>query len=117
MRATVRRRWKSDERAVAVHLGGERVPVTGRTRGWAPDVRHQWLAIEVKSRARMPLLLATAMDQARKSAEWSKKRGEGDKLPIAVVHQRGQHFHNALVVMSLGDFTDYFGDTPAEETA
>ena len=89
-------------------LGGERVPVSGRTRGWAPDVAHPWLAIEVKSRARMPVLLDGAMDQAEKSAAWAMKRGDGDRLPIAVIHEKGSHMRNAVVVMRLGEFLDRF---------
>lgn len=109
VRTRARRRGKADERAVAEYLGGERVPTPGRTRGWAPDVEHPWLAIEVKSRARLPVLLVDAMDQAEKSAEWSKRRGKGGKLPIVVIHQKGQHFRKALVVMRLGEFVDRFG--------
>jgi hypothetical protein len=100
--------WKRTELEIARRLGGERVPVSGRTRGWAPDVSHPWLAIECKERKNMPVLLATAMDQAEKSAAWSKKRGEGDKLPIAIVHQKGQHMANALVCMRLSDFEEWF---------
>lgn len=56
----------------------------------------------------MPVFLAGAMDQALKAAEWAAKRGQQGKLPIAVIHQKGQHFDNALVVMRLSDFRDRF---------
>jgi hypothetical protein len=106
----VSRNWKPAERALAKLLGGERVPVTGRARGWAPDIKHPWLALEVKTRKRMPLLLATAIDQAEKAAAWCLRRGEGARLPVAIIHQDGQHFRNSLLVMRLGDFLDNFGD-------
>jgi hypothetical protein len=112
-----RARWKSVERAIAEHLGGQRVPVSGRTRGWAPDVQHSWLAIEVKSRKSMLLILAEMMDQAKKAAVWAKKHGQGDKLPIGVYHVTGTRIENAYVFMRLGDFQEYFGDLPGEATS
>lgn len=111
------RYWKPVERALAKLLGGERVPVSGRTRGWAPDIKHHWLALEVKSRKNLPIFLANAMDQAEKSAAWSKRRGEGDRLPVAIIHQDGGHYRNSLIVLRLGEFIDHFGDgrVPAGE--
>jgi hypothetical protein len=53
--------WKRTERKIAAQLGGRRVPVTGRARGDAPDVAHDWLAIEVKHKARLPDWLHDAM--------------------------------------------------------
>jgi len=112
------RNWKPTERALAALLGGERVPVSGRTRGWAPDVDHEWLAIECKSRKRMPLLLATAMDQAEKAAAWFVKRGKGERLPVALIHEDGQHYRNSLIVLRLGDFIDNFGTgRPSDSSA
>lgn len=104
------RNWKPTERALAKLLGGERVPVSGRQRGWAPDISHPWLALEVKSRKNLPVFLAGAMDQAEKAAIWIKRRGQGDRLSVAVIHQDGGHYRNSLIVMRLGDFIDNFGD-------
>ena len=42
--------WKACERKVAALLGGKRVPVSGRARGHSPDIEHERLSIEVKSR-------------------------------------------------------------------
>ncbi|GIV61536.1 MAG: hypothetical protein KatS3mg044_0402 [Rhodothermaceae bacterium] len=53
--------WKAVERKVAERLGGRRVPVTGRSRGDAPDVAHAWLSIEIKHRARLPAWIEDAM--------------------------------------------------------
>ncbi len=96
--------WKATERQIAAALGGERVPITGRQRGSAPDVRHDWLAIEVKHRRRIPAWLLEAMAQARASAGASQ-------LPIAVVHEHGHRFSEALVVLRLEDFREWFGET------
>jgi hypothetical protein len=95
--------WKRTERQVAARLGGKRVPVTGRARGDVPDVAHEWLAIEVKHRRRLPLWLLAAMVQARASAETGQ-------LPVVVLHQHGQRHDSDLVVMRLADFTTWFGD-------
>lgn len=112
-----RARWKSVERAIAEHLGGERVPVSGRQRGWAPDVAHAWLSIEVKSRKGRLMLVDGMMEQAKKAAEWSKKRDGKDRLPIGVYHVAGTRIENAYVVMRLGDFEEWFGDPPKQGAA
>lgn len=109
--AALRHRWKALELRLAKRLGGERVPVTGRARGWAPDVRHKWLAIEVKSRKSRMVLIAEMLDQAVKAADWYRRRGEGDRLPIGIYHVSGTHVDNAVVFMRLKDFEAYFGDS------
>jgi hypothetical protein len=108
------KRWKSDERRIASRLGGERVPVSGRVRGWAPDIEHAWLALEVKSRISKLVLIQEMMDQARKAAEWAKRRGKGTRLPMGVYHVAGTHFDNAIVFMRLADFEEWFGDSKEE---
>ena len=107
--ASRRRAWKRDESEIARLLGGERVPVTGRQRGYRPDVDHPWLALEVKSWASLPQRVAEAMDQAEKAAVWAKRREQRDKLPVAVIHGKSTHRGNSLVVMRLDDFLDWFG--------
>lgn len=109
--------WKAAELKLARLLGGERVPVSGRQRGWAPDIAHSHLALEVKTRKRAPLLLADGLDQAEKSAVWTKKRGEGERLPMLIIHQDGTRYENAYVVVRLKDARDYWGigDTIAPE--
>ena len=101
--------WKAAELKLARMLNGERVPVTGRVRGYAPDIEHQHLALEVKTRKRMPALLADGMDQAVKAAEWYVKRGKGERMPALVIHQDGTHYSGALVVVRLKDAQDYWG--------
>lgn len=96
-------RWKATERRIAALLGGRRVPVSGRARGDAPDVRHAWLSIECKDRASLPAWLLDALWQAEASAT-------ATQLPIAVLHEAGRRHDRALVVLRLGAFVDWFGD-------
>jgi hypothetical protein len=98
--------WKAAERRIATLLGGKRVPVNGRSD--EPDVAHPWLAVEVKHRASLPPWLLSALGQARKGAT-------ADQLPIAVVHQAGQRYEDALVLVRLRDFADWFGASMKEE--
>ena len=100
--------WKYVEREIAARLGGRRVPVTGRQRGDAPDIEHAHLAIEVKSRKNMPVFLMDAMAQAKASIR-------GNQTPVVVIHQHGNRYDDAMVVMRLKDFVDWHG--PEEGTA
>ncbi len=94
--------WKRTERRVAELLGGERVPVTGRQRGSAPDIQHAFWSPEVKHRKKLPDWLLDALAQA----EASKR---DDQLPIVILHEAGQRHANDLVVLRLSDFVDHFG--------
>lgn len=91
--------WKSVERAIASLLKGKRVPVTGRTRGSAPDIAHRTLSIEVKHRKAYPAWLLDAYDQAEKSNNKAKT-----KLPIVILHMKGIKYEDSLVVLKLKDF-------------
>jgi len=73
--------WKRHERWWADQLGGTRVPVTGRTRGYAPDVEHSTYAVEVKAGKVMSSRMQTAVDQAVASAEGT------NKVPIVCITQ------------------------------
>lgn len=88
--------WKRSERRIAEILGGRRVPVSGRQRGDAPDIRHATLAVEVKSRKKLPAWIVDALDQAEASA------GAG-QTPVAVLHEHGQRYTDSLVLVRLGD--------------
>jgi hypothetical protein len=105
--------WKKTERAIMKLLGGTRIPITGRIRGSAPDGEHSWLSIEIKHRKVLPAWLQDAMNQAELS-------NVGGKLPVVVLHESGQHHRNNFVVLRLGDFIDWFGDSmekfPANES-
>jgi hypothetical protein len=97
--------WKNGERKIATLLGGQRVPVSGRARGDAPDVTSPWLSVEVKCRKALPSWLHTAMSQARAAAK-------PDQLPIVVLHEDGRQYRDAHVVVRLADFVEWFGDAP-----
>lgn len=95
--------WKNVERQIAARLGGERVPVTGRQRGSAPDIAHSWLSLEVKHRKSLPAWLADAMTQAQASQR-------GGQLPMVVLHEKQQNYDESYCVVRLKDFVDWFGD-------
>jgi hypothetical protein len=88
--------WKTCERKVAALLGGKRVPVSGRSCGDSPDIQHDLLSIEVKSRRKLPIWIEDAMTQAETCAQ-------GGQLPVVVLHQDNQRYQDALVVMRLKD--------------
>jgi hypothetical protein len=94
--------WKNVERKIADILGGERVPVSGRQRGSAPDIEHEWLSLEVKHRKTLPAWLHDAMDQAVKS-------DKGNQLPMVVLHEKQMEYGNSYAVIRLNDFVEYFG--------
>jgi len=93
------RLWKKCERAIARRLGGQRVGPTGRG---GPDVVTDWCSVEVKTRKTLPAWLKEAVHQAVAGA-W------GDRLPLVVLHQKGQRHDGDLVVLRLRDFEDWYG--------
>ncbi len=97
--------WKRIERQLAERLNGQRVPVTGRHRGSAPDIEHEWLAIECKHRAGFPpAWILDSLDQAKACSE------DGKKLPIAIWHGKNKKIDESIVMMTLQDFRDWFGN-------
>ena len=95
--------WKRIERQIAEMLGGERVPVTGRQRGSAPDIEHEVFSIEVKHRAGFP---PHWLEDALKQAEASAKLGQ---LPIAIWHGKNRPIKESIVMLRLADFQDWYG--------
>src|ERR1051325_5906379 len=96
------RSWKRTERQIARLIGGERVPVSGRARGDQPDIRHDWLSVEVTHRQTLPDWIHDAIRQAVASVR-------GEQLPLAILHQSGSRHTDDLVVMRLSDFQEWFG--------
>lgn len=95
--------WKHAEREIAARLGGVRVPINGR--GDAPDVDHDWLAIEVKHRkSAIPKWLQDAHHQAQKAAAFKGR----NCLPVSVLHVKGQPYDDSIVQIRLADFVDWF---------
>lgn len=95
--------WKNAERKIASIVGGERVPVTGRQRGSAPDIEHPWLSLEVKHRKALPEWLLDAMRQAVAS-------DKGGQLPMVVLHQKQMRYEDSVVLLRLSDFVEWFGN-------
>ena len=82
---TARATWKASERRMAGILGGERVPVTGRERGHAPDidgvtVAGRRLSIEHKYGAR---LLSSRIIEALDQAEAAMR--SDDDVPVVTL--------------------------------
>ncbi|MBA3554493.1 MAG: hypothetical protein H0W29_07030 [Gemmatimonadales bacterium] len=96
--------WKNIERKVAAIIGGVRVPVTGRSRGDAPDIAHERLAIEVKAWAKVPASLREPMAQARAAVR-------GTAVPLVVLHQAGDRAGDALCLFRLEDLARLMGET------
>lgn len=96
--------WKQAERRIASMLGGERIPVSGRQRGYAPDILHPRLSVEVKSRSKLPDWIEEGMRQA----ESSSKKG---RVPVCVLHQDRRPYDEAVVLVRLKDFADNFTNT------
>jgi hypothetical protein len=104
------RQWKVGERIIARLLGCERIPLTGRARGKAhTDLVSNWLAVEVKTRKRLPIFLEDAMDSAERGMYYANAKDEKIRLPIVVIHADHADYRRSLVVMRLGDADDYFG--------
>ena len=91
--------WKRCERRVAKYIGGERVPITGRTRGSAPDIQHNWLSVEVKYRAKLPAWLHDAMDQAIASKM-------PRQTPCVILCERGRQAGESYIIFKLEDAKD-----------
>ena len=85
--------WKHAEREVAKRLGARRSGPTGEAQ---PDIVTDRLAVEVKHRKRLPAWILHALAQAEAGAD--------GRLPLAVLHERGQRYDDALVIMRLSDF-------------
>jgi hypothetical protein len=90
--------WKDHERRTARALGGVRLTPTGKAQ---PDVVTDWLTIECKHRAELPAWLLNAVNQARRFAD-------AQRLGIVVLHGKGRR--DSLVVLSLADFREWFGE-------
>lgn len=107
-RASMRARWKDAEREIAALIGGERVPITGRTRGSAPDIQHPTLGVEVKSQGERTKRWDDAFDQAEKAALHQQKRDGQERLPIVILHSVGRHHKNDIVMIRLRDFIEWY---------
>jgi hypothetical protein len=95
--------WKAVELGIARLLGGERVPVTGRTMGSAPDIDHPDLAIEVKHGKSIPKLLQKALAQAVAAQGFYLKRNKGDRVPVAIFHPEHARYDESFLIVRIRD--------------
>lgn len=84
----LRRRWQGER---AVHLGEE-----------GADGYNGWLRWELKCRKHLPIWIYFALAQARIGMK-------PNELSVAVLKEKGGTWKEALVVMRLEDFEDWFG--------
>lgn len=106
-----RETWKGWERWWAVQLGGHRVPVTGRQRGFAPDVEHPRYAIEVKAGRVLSERLGLGIRQAVAAAVGTTK------TPLLCIthHTPGKRDTEHYVLLRLEDWMALTGDGPEVE--
>ena len=103
---TARSTWKASERRMAGILGGERVPVTGRERGHAPDidgvtVAGRRLAIEHKYGQ---AILSARVNEAFKQAKAAARNGD---IPIVTIEETGHGQKNIrAVILEAAHFSD-----------
>ena len=93
--------WKKNERMIAKYIGGKRVPITGRQRGDVPDIKHNWLSVEVKLRMRIPAWIKNGIDQAEKSAV-------GHQMPVLIIREKFQKIDDAIICITLKEFRDRY---------
>lgn len=93
--------WKAFERRAAKFVGGERVPITGRQRGSAPDIEHSWLSIECKYRKSVPEWIKDAMRQAVASAR-------PRQMPVVILGEKGADIKDALFIFRAEDVKDHW---------
>lgn len=101
---TMDKTWKKFERWVGeflTELGDKsnRVPITGRSRGSAPDVTSDRLSIECKYRKSIPGWIKEAMEQAVASSR-------DGKVPVVFIKENGAPFDDTLIVFRAKDFRE-----------
>ncbi len=91
--------WKTIERRIARLFGTRRIGT--REGGPAPDWENEWTVGEVVCHP-IPEWILEELAQAERRVT------ERLKLRLLVIHEKGQDLDNALVVMRLGQFKDWF---------
>jgi len=99
--------WKKFERDIAAALTkigdrAQRIPVTGRVRGSAPDVSSDMFSIECKYRKEIPLWIKDAMDQAVASSQMDSSSNR-TKVPVVFLKEKQKKLKDTLVIMRLDD--------------
>jgi hypothetical protein len=89
--------WKRIEKEIGRMYGGDRIPITGRTRGSAADCTSAYpLGIEVKHRKAVANYITEGMDQAVASCH-------GDDTPVVFIHKKGTPTDESYAVMRIKD--------------
>ena len=83
----------------------ERVPITGRTRGSAPDVESLIFSIECKYRESIPKWIKEGMEQAIASSSVMFK-GDRMKVPVVFIKEKGSRMDDTFVVFKLGELKE-----------
>lgn len=99
--------WKRRERGVAKRLGGERLPVSGRTKD-EPDAETPLLCIQSKHGRNRPGYLREWLSGICRVA---KDRGKSGMVIWSVMRERED---DALVIMRLADFEALHGSTKGD---
>ena len=94
--------WKSIERRIAGMFGTRRIGI--REGGPAPDFENGWVVGEVVCHGIPEWILAEL-------AQAERRQTDRPKLRLLVIHQKGQPLEAALVVMRMGQFTEWFLST------
>ena len=97
--------WKATERAISRRFGTTRIGPLGRE---GPDAITDWLCIEVKERDGLPLWIESALKQI-------KAQTPAGKLAIVVAHNKGKNHDNDIVMLTLKDFQEWFGNLLSQE--
>ena len=96
--------WKSWERTVAREFGGQRRgPDYGGRGGGTNDVIVDGWSIEVK------LLSRPSFGDLLAAARQAKHAAQGDEIPVGIIRRKGDRRDNAIAVMTLSSFMDWFG--------
>ena len=89
--------WKAAERAIGRILGFTRTGPTGRE---GPDGITPRLVVQIKHRKSVSAYLKEWVDGIR---EWR----DPERMPIVVLHAKGQQYLHSLVIIRLDDFVEY----------
>jgi hypothetical protein len=104
--------WKAVERRIAKLFGTERIGA--KNGNCQPDFINDWLVGEVVCHA-VPKWIRAEHEQAIRRVREVKATSSLDgreyveKLPILVIHEKGEDASTDLVVLRLSDFVDWFG--------
>ena len=96
--------WKQRERKAARALGGERSSQPGKS---AANGTSDAYIVESKSRVFLPQWIKDGLATARGHAS-------DDQLGLLILHEKGAR--DDLVVLSLHDFKDWFGEVKHEHS-